>query len=147
MDRKLLEKPGAVRTLATLIGVLVILKVVAMWVVLPIAARHGIVPDNVSMAGDLYAEIAHNLVAGNGYRVTPESAETMLRGPGYVFFLAGIYQLFGESINVVKVIQLVLGLGTVCIVFSLALRATSNTKRRYLTRQSWLRCLKNSATR
>lgn len=127
MDRKFFEEPGAARTLATLIAVLVVLKVVAMWIVLPIASRNGIVPANVSMATDLYSNIAHNLVAGNGYRVTPESAETMMRGPGYVLFLAGIYQFFGESINVVKVANLILGLGTVCIVFFLALRLTSNT--------------------
>lgn len=127
MDRTFLEKPGAVRALVTLIAILIVLKLVAMWIVLPAASRYGLVPANVSMATDLYSNIAHNLIAGSGYRVTPDSAETMMRGPGYVFFLAGIYQLFGESIDIVKVANLILGLGTVCIVFFLALRVTSNT--------------------
>ena len=55
-----------------------------------------------------YNSIAWNLVQGNGYvedksnAFTPQKDEAILRvGPGYEFFLAGIYTFFGHRIWVV----------------------------------------------
>jgi hypothetical protein len=49
---------------------------------------------------DLYADgynlLASNLVAGNGYRFYPDTADTLIREPGYPVLLAGIVKVFGE---------------------------------------------------
>lgn len=112
-----------------LIALLVIaacLKAAMIWFVLPAAAKHGIVPGTVSTTHDLYFFVAKNLVDGNGYRVTPDTAETMMRGPGYVFFLAGLFKLFGESFMIAKIANLILGLGTMSLVFLLTKRLVGN---------------------
>lgn len=59
-----------------------------------------------------YDNIGWNLVEGNGYvensenAVTPELDNAIARvGPGYEFFLAGVYALFGHQIWIVWVLQ------------------------------------------
>jgi len=46
--------------------------------------------------GDFYDRLAKNLLNGDGYRFTPDTAPTMLREPGYPLFLAGISRLGGD---------------------------------------------------
>lgn len=102
------------------------IKATMIWVILPAAARHGIVPGTVSTAYDLYIFLAQNVLDGHGYRVTQDSAETMMRGPGYVYFLAGLFGLFGKSLVTAQVANLVLAIGTVLLVFRLTSRLAGN---------------------
>ncbi len=52
-----------------------------------------------------YDLIADNLIDGHGYRVYADTSETMLRSPGFVLVLAGIFALFGKSLLVVQIVQ------------------------------------------
>lgn len=42
---------------------------------------------------DDYDKLARNLVNGAGYRFAPDTAETLMREPGYPFFLAAVFTL------------------------------------------------------
>jgi 4-amino-4-deoxy-L-arabinose transferase-like glycosyltransferase len=66
---------------------------------------------------DQYDAIAENLAAGNGYRVFTETAPTMLRSPGFVVLLAGIFFLFGKGILAVQVVQYFMSAGTAIFVY------------------------------
>ena len=57
---------------------------------------------------DSYPQIANNLIQGNGYRVRPDTAETMIRPPVNVFLLAAIFSIFGVSLAAVQVINVLL---------------------------------------
>lgn len=67
---------------------------------------------NFEHIADGYNLIARNLILGNGYRFYPETAQTMMRGPGYVFLLAGIMCFVGKSIIAIKVVNLLLSMAT-----------------------------------
>jgi len=66
-------------------------------------------PDSIE-----YNNYAVNLIDGNGYR---NGEMRSFRPPGYPFFLAGIYILFGHSYPAVKIIQVVLSAFTCVIIF------------------------------
>jgi 4-amino-4-deoxy-L-arabinose transferase-like glycosyltransferase len=66
---------------------------------------------------DLYDYIAENLATGNGYRVFADTAPTMIRSPGFVLVLAGIFYLFGKSILAVQVVQFFMSAGTAIFVY------------------------------
>ena len=77
---------------------------------------------------DWYDLIAMNLVEGNGYRFFPETTETMLRTPGWVLVLAGIFSVFGHSLAATKAFNLVLSFATACLVFVLGKRVTKSSR-------------------
>lgn len=57
-----------------------------------------------------YDQIAQNIVGGLGYREDPnlaiEQDHSIMRvGPGYEFFLAGVYKIFGHHIEIIWVLQ------------------------------------------
>src|SRR5690349_19930488 len=60
---------------------------------------------------DGYDELAANLAEGNGYRFYPDTAETLMREPGYPIFLAGIFVVFGKNFAIVKLANMILALG------------------------------------
>ena len=113
--------------LGVLLAVVVSLKAAIIWLVLPVAYKYGIVTGTGPTTQDLYYFVAKNVLEGNGYRVTQNTAETMMRGPGYVYFLAGLFKLFVESITFAKIANSVLGIGTVSIVFLFTKRFIGNT--------------------
>lgn len=102
------------------------LQAAMLWGVLPLAAEKGIVPPTVGKSPDMYLSIARNLVSDQGFRVTPETAETMMRGPGYPYFLAGLFIIFGESHILIQLSNIAMVLGTAVIVFTLTRRFTEN---------------------
>ena len=67
---------------------------------------------NINHFPDGYDRIAVNLIDGRGYRFYPETAETLMRPPGYVLILAGIFSLFGKNLVAVKIANLFLGIAT-----------------------------------
>ncbi len=69
-----------------------------------------------------YNSIAQNLLEGNGFRedanASYEFDTSIVRaGPGYEFFLAGVYKVFGYNFGVVWVIQALLHGLTVLLIF------------------------------
>src|SRR3990167_4640969 len=57
-----------------------------------------------------YDEIAQNIAKGIGYRESPDLAieqdhSIMRVGPGYEFFLASVYKIFGHHIEIIWILQ------------------------------------------
>ena len=69
---------------------------------------------------DDYDLIAENLVNGHGYRVYADTSETMLRSPGFVLVLAGIFSLYGKSLLMVQIVQYLMSAVTAAIVYLIA---------------------------
>jgi 4-amino-4-deoxy-L-arabinose transferase-like glycosyltransferase len=67
--------------------------------------------------GIAYDAIAHNLLARGEY-----SAPYQLRSPGYPFFLAGVYAVFGEGHAAVRTVQALLDAATAIVVLAIAQR-------------------------
>ncbi|MGB5053638.1 MAG: glycosyltransferase family 39 protein, partial [Nitrospirales bacterium] len=75
---------------------------------------------------DDYDKLASNILAGNGYRIFPDTSETLLRTPGYPLFLTLIFYFFPNSLVAVKIVNLTLGLLTAWIVALLTWRLTAH---------------------
>jgi len=93
--------PAVVLSIALLVYALV------LFVVIPelskvLGPRYGI-----GFADD-YDALANSLALGQGYRFGPDLPPTMMREPGYPLFLAGVFALFGYSIEAARLANLVL---------------------------------------
>jgi Dolichyl-phosphate-mannose-protein mannosyltransferase len=75
---------------------------------------------------DGYDLLATNLVEGNGYRFYPETAETLMREPGYPLLLAGILLVFGKSFTAVRVVNFCLASATAWLMPMIVCRLSSN---------------------
>src|SRR5680860_373165 len=75
---------------------------------------------------DDYDKLASNILAGNGYRIFPDTSETLLRTPGYPLFLTLIFYFFPNSLVAVKIVNLTLGLLTAWMVALLTWRLTAH---------------------
>jgi 4-amino-4-deoxy-L-arabinose transferase-like glycosyltransferase len=71
---------------------------------------------NGKIAFDPYDQIARNLVEGKGY-VDDTLRRNYERPPGYVFFLAGLYRLWGFDLWKVQIAQAVLDSASCVLVF------------------------------
>ena len=78
-------------------------------------------PDwyKVDVFADEYHRIAINVLDGNGYRGYPDSAPTLLRSPGYVMILVGVFYFFGKSIVAVKLLNVFLSIITAYVIIAL----------------------------
>ncbi len=83
-----------------------------VFLVIPILSNRLSYAYNHDKFTDGYDLIASNLVAGNGYRFYPDTAQTMMREPGYPLLLAGLYLVFGKSFLIVKSANLAFALIT-----------------------------------
>jgi hypothetical protein len=59
---------------------------------------------------DGYDQLAANLSEGHGYRFYPETAQTLLREPGYPLLLAGLFSVFGKDFWAVTLTNMFLAL-------------------------------------
>ena len=75
---------------------------------------------------DGYNKLALNLAEGNGYRFYPDTAETLMREPGYPLFLAAVFKIFGYSLLAARFANLVLAFGIAWLIVQLARRVSSN---------------------
>jgi 4-amino-4-deoxy-L-arabinose transferase-like glycosyltransferase len=82
--------------------------------------------DVVEQTNDLYrfADIAKNILAGNGFRYTGGPL-TIRRGPGYPFFIAFLYAIFGAHQIAIQLAQCLLAAGTATLAFETARRVFS----------------------
>ena len=95
------------------------LHVTLLFVVLPqfsnaLSPRYGI-----GFADD-YDKLANSLLQGYGYRFGPDLAETMMREPGYPVFLAGVFSVFGNSLESARYANLMLAIGIVIMIVRMA---------------------------
>ena len=81
---------------------------------------------NINHFPDGYDRIAVNLIDGRGYRFYPETAETLMRPPGYVLLLAGIFSLFGKNLVAVKIANLFLGIATAYVMMLICKKYVKN---------------------
>ena len=105
--------PAVVLSIALLVYALV------LFVVIPelskvLGPRYGI-----GFADD-YDALANSLALGQGYRFGPDLPPTMMREPGYPLFLAGVFALFGYSIEAARFANLVLAGVAAALVMRLA---------------------------
>jgi len=68
---------------------------------------------------DGYDLIAANLADGHGYRFYPDTAETVMREPGYPVVLAGLRRVFGPGFEEVKIANVCFALMTAWILMYL----------------------------
>ena len=81
---------------------------------------------NGNQYADGYDQLATNLAKGNGYRFYPDTAETLLREPGYPILLAGIFTVFGKSFIAVKLVNMVLALVVGYLIARIARKLSSS---------------------
>ncbi len=114
--------PGTPAFQIAAIAAVVALKLAAaLWIV----PASDIVRDgtyNVNEMPDNYPNIAINWMNGDGYRVRPETTETMIRPPVNILLLAGVFTVFGESLAAVQVVNVLLTLAGGLLLFRLVRR-------------------------
>jgi hypothetical protein len=104
----------------------VIIHLFVLLVVLPRFSAHLTPAYNQQLTSDGYDYLASNLAAGHGYRFYPNTANTLMREPGYPFILAGLLTVFGDHFIAVEMLNVVLALGTAWLIT----RAMSNISKR-----------------
>ena len=127
MNWAVAEQSGWHKTTIAMAGAVVaavLIKVFLLYVVIPYLYQAS--PSTYTAEGfaDWYDLIAMNLVEGNGYRFFPDTAETMVRTPGYVLVLAGIFSVFGHSLAAAKAFNLLFSFATAYVVYVLGKRVT-----------------------
>ena len=116
------------RTLSVILGlVLVLINILILFVIIPSASSQMGGLYNENRYADGYDQLAANLAAGNGYRFYPDTAQTLMREPGYPLLLAGIYKVFGNSFVFVKLANLMLAFG-VAYLMTLIARMVSTSR-------------------
>lgn len=78
-----------------------------LFVVIPAAENYLGSRYGVSFADD-YDRLANNIVSGHGYRYGPDLPPTMMREPGYPWFLAAVFKLLGPTIEAARFANLLL---------------------------------------
>ena len=79
----------------------VILHAVLLFVLIPKISGRVKAFYNQDRFTDGYDQLASNLALGNGYRLYPDTARTLMREPGYPIFLAGLLLLFARNVIMV----------------------------------------------
>ncbi len=115
------------KTLWIALGLLTILvNALILFVLIPKVSAHisGLYSQNYYADG--YDQLAANLAAGNGYRFYADTAQTLMREPGYPVFLAGTYKLFGDNFEIVKLLNMILALGVAYLMTLIARGISTN---------------------
>ncbi len=110
------------RTVVTLFLLLLVLKAVIAFALIPALTQTLGENYKSNLFPDDYDLIADNLIDGHGYRMYADTSETMLRSPGFVLVLAGIFALFGKSLLVVQIVQYLMSAVTAAIVYFISQR-------------------------
>lgn len=100
--------------------------VVLLFVVIPKLSPNLRYFYNQDLYSDGYDQLAANLAAGNGYRFYPDTAQTLMREPGYPVLLAGIFIVFGKSFTTVKLVNVALAFAAAWLMTRVARRLSSS---------------------
>ena len=101
------------------LGASFLLHVILLFVVLP-QLSETLSPQYGVEFADGYDKLANSLLQGSGYRFGPEFAETMMREPGYPVFLAGVFSVFGNSLEAARFANLILAICIVVMIVRMA---------------------------
>ncbi|RPJ46426.1 MAG: phospholipid carrier-dependent glycosyltransferase [Candidatus Latescibacterota bacterium] len=80
---------------------------------------------------DGYDEIARHLIGGHGFVDRPGDIPNLVTPPGYVFFLAALYRVFGEEVGEgvrVRIAQPLLDAGTCLLIYLIGSRLFRNRR-------------------
>ena len=100
--------PPISNSMTRLFFLVVAIKIVLVFVVLPNISGVASSTYGMDRFSDGYNMLAVSLAEGYGYRFFPDTSPTLMREPGYPLFLAMLFSLFGYSIAVVKIANLIL---------------------------------------
>jgi 4-amino-4-deoxy-L-arabinose transferase-like glycosyltransferase len=100
----------------------IVLKAFLLFVAVPYLTSASPTTYQAERFPDWYDLIAMNVADGHGYRFYPDTTETMLRTPGWVFVLAAIFSAFGHSLAATKACNLLFSVATALLVFRLGKR-------------------------
>jgi 4-amino-4-deoxy-L-arabinose transferase-like glycosyltransferase len=95
------------RTLLCIVLIIFVLKIVVALFILPLVEARLSASYGVDR-GDFYDRLAKNLLRGDGYRFSGDTAPTLLREPGYPMFLVAICSITGYSMALARLANLVL---------------------------------------
>jgi 4-amino-4-deoxy-L-arabinose transferase-like glycosyltransferase len=102
-------------------GALVVaLHATVLFAVIPAVSQRMHTSYNQDEYADGYDLLASNLADGGGYRMYPDTAETLMREPGYPLLLAGIFILFGKNFTVVKLTNMIMAFVVAWLILRLA---------------------------
>ena len=99
---------------------LVIIKAGIIYFAIPKLTKYYPRVYDINEFSDDYVSIAMNLADGKGYRNYPETCKTLLRSPGYVILLFGIFKIFGKNLFAVQTVNLLLSIATAFIILKIA---------------------------
>ena len=108
--------------MVALCGGVVLLNALLLFFLLPEVSKRLHQFYNQDVYADGYDQLAQNLASGHGYRFYPDTAETVMREPGYPIVLAGLLLLFGGSFTAVKVTNVCLALAAAGLLMSISRR-------------------------
>ena len=108
-------------------GLIIILHVGILFVAIPELNSRLTPTYNQDLFADGYDLLAANLAAGNGYRFYPDTAQTLMREPGFPVLLAGLFLLFGKNIVVVKIANVILAFITACLTVRITMKLLPKT--------------------
>lgn len=77
---------------------------------------------------DNYDDLALNLLNGNGYRFSPETAPTLMREPGYPVLLAAAFAIFGDGLGTARLLNLLLTAATALLLIRLVRGFTTDRR-------------------
>ena len=104
----------------------VVVHAAILFVVIPEISSRLHASYNSDLYADGYNQLAENLVNGNGYRMYPDTAETLMREPGYPILLAGIYSIFGVSFVAVKLANMMMAFAVAWLMVQLSRQLSNN---------------------
>jgi 4-amino-4-deoxy-L-arabinose transferase-like glycosyltransferase len=102
-------------------------RAIILFILVPAWEELSPITYQANMFPDGYDVIALNVAQGYGYRWYAETSETMIRTPGFVLVLAGLFWVFGKSLVAVKALNFLVTLGTAYIVYRLGTRVTKSS--------------------
>lgn len=99
---------------------------ILLFVVIPKISQRLHTSYNQEVYADGYDQLAANLADGNGYRMYPDTAKTLMREPGYPILLAGIFSTFGNNFAVVKLANMLMAFGVAWLMIRLSRELSHN---------------------
>lgn len=104
----------------------VFFKALIVLLLLPYISNNAHILYGLNQFADDYDKLAFSLANGYGYRFFPETANTIMREPGYPAVLAGVFWLFGYSLTATKLLNFFLALLGAFLVARLTSRVFGN---------------------
>jgi 4-amino-4-deoxy-L-arabinose transferase-like glycosyltransferase len=104
----------------------ILVKALLLFVVLPALQQASPTTYQADRFPDWYDQLALSIAEGRGYRFSADTAETMLRTPGWPLVLAGLFSFVGYGLVPVQIFNVLCSIGTAGLTFRLAARISGH---------------------